>query len=853
MDDSHHNGGVPTLWQRAKKALAHLWLKSQPARETLARLAERGFVQARDFSIATGTYYWTNRSGLGQFAADTLPLPKEEGTRREIHISVASNLSKASFKNNHWRIALPECCAICGNDCDSERINETRSVPKLIWPFWAPVVGVFSGMLLGSWFAAFWLLPLGLFGGLLMGYILREDMKVRLRYWRCARHVKRTDIPSVRVLRKGLIIGIGHRSVWGKYHQAVPEFYVPPRPVDRRAGGEATSRVFPASIPLAADTDEPQAPIEPMIGAGPTSAELTSADKVDEPLTLALTDNVGPPAANDDNRAVQPVADLDRRCPSCGMQLSADSTLCVECGHDFRIGGQRLHPVPRKQPETDPTKGSSLSWRSILQTPLRLEILRESVVQVLWCVGFCLGAFVIGWGILLALGLFFAALIYCEALPVYFVFGLVLSYLVLVGVSVKSTSVESSGCLFVIYCLLLLVADVAIAVTYRQLVSDAGSGEAPPSPWVLFGLLAGSHCLVAIIGWIAGACKEAGKRRIGVAAIGAMSLPVFGSLYFFVASSPSLLSSLMLVFGLGAAVLGALCFAGLVLSIALAYFDFFLGRYFQVSASAAAGQVRVPAHMFSRVRYWLGVQFCGIVVSPIYVILFLLLLISLAGGLLLSGVVPETTADQLIAAENFRTLADQIDELATSANPWQQALLSAAVAALGSALLFWPQVLYAMGVGAAALVPILNPLSVLRWIWRCRFDYLRLLVLMLPLTLCYGVAGFFVTRGIVSEIEFELPRFDIPQLLKDDSVFRLPHDSSENGPSVQQQAQALRAVMSQFFNSLKLAILRVDKTTLLLLASAVFVPLFLFHHFYVTLYTVLGLVLKHNKQRIGWS
>ena len=95
-----------------------------------------------------------------------------------------------------------------------------RSIPDLTWPFLSPILGLLAGIvcwILDSNSHGRWFIPLGLLAGFLIGYRVRRERIVTIRFRRCREHLNRTKIPSIRVFRKKLIIGIGDRKVWRRF------------------------------------------------------------------------------------------------------------------------------------------------------------------------------------------------------------------------------------------------------------------------------------------------------------------------------------------------------------------------------------------------------------------------------------------------------------------------------------------------------------------------------------------------------------------------------------------------------------------------------------------------------------
>jgi hypothetical protein len=166
---------------------------------------------------SAAVFYWTRRSELWLMAVEYLPFLQDPGSRREIRVTAEERNDAVSFENNQWRVDLPDCCVVCGEPADGDWNSEQRSVADLTWSFFSPLLGLLFGI--AAWIFRWesdgrWFVPLGLIAGFLIGYRLRREAIVSVRFRRCREHLNQTRIPSLRVFRKTLIIGIGDRKVW---------------------------------------------------------------------------------------------------------------------------------------------------------------------------------------------------------------------------------------------------------------------------------------------------------------------------------------------------------------------------------------------------------------------------------------------------------------------------------------------------------------------------------------------------------------------------------------------------------------------------------------------------------------
>jgi hypothetical protein len=212
----------------------------------------------------TAEFYWSNRGELRQMAVELVPILKDPGARRELHLNADEANDSYSFENNRWKVSLPDCCVVCGEPADGEWNKEQRSITDLTWPFYLPLLGLLFGLV--AWIFTWssdgkWFVPVGVFAGFLVGYQLRRDTVVTVQFRRCREHLNRTKIPSLRVFRKKLIVGIGDRKVWRLFHHgdrgmetpiaAPPAFN---EIVDSKRAAERDSH-YPTTIPLVDDSE----------------------------------------------------------------------------------------------------------------------------------------------------------------------------------------------------------------------------------------------------------------------------------------------------------------------------------------------------------------------------------------------------------------------------------------------------------------------------------------------------------------------------------------------------------------------------------------------------------------------
>jgi hypothetical protein len=254
--------GLPPWQQTAFKAGD--WLKA--ASIVVWNYIKAGAIIGWNYIRTTAEFYWSNRGELRQMAVEVIPIFQDPGARRELQLNAEETNDAYSFENNQWKVALPDCCVVCGEPADGEWNKEQRSITDLTWPFYMPLLGLLFGI--AAWIFTWssdgkWLVPLGVCAGFLIGYRMRRDTVVTVQFRRCREHLNRTKIPSLRVFRKKLIVGIGDRKVWRLFHHgdrgletpiaAPPDFH---EIVDaRRVEREAQSSSHPTTIPLVDDSE----------------------------------------------------------------------------------------------------------------------------------------------------------------------------------------------------------------------------------------------------------------------------------------------------------------------------------------------------------------------------------------------------------------------------------------------------------------------------------------------------------------------------------------------------------------------------------------------------------------------
>lgn len=199
------------------------------AQQTWLYLRAR-FVSTWQYLREVALFYWFHRSQLWQLFSEYAPFFKEHGNRREIRVSQDDENDKVQFDGEQWNVELPDCCVVCGEPADRAWNSEQRTVEDLTWPLLAPLNGLLLGVLLAVFFWtgwSRWLVLLGLFVGFLLGYRLRGEVPATIRFRRCREHLNKTGIPTLRMFRNLLIIGVGDRSVWRQFHYGRTELETP--------------------------------------------------------------------------------------------------------------------------------------------------------------------------------------------------------------------------------------------------------------------------------------------------------------------------------------------------------------------------------------------------------------------------------------------------------------------------------------------------------------------------------------------------------------------------------------------------------------------------------------------------
>jgi hypothetical protein len=166
-------------------------------------------------------FYWSNFAELRQLATEYFTFLQDPGSRKELRVSAEDHNDHVYLYGDRWTAELPDCCVVCGEEADCDWNSEHRSVPNLNWPLLAPILGLLFGCLgwIFLWSAdGRWLIPLGLLVGFLVGYQVRGESLVAIRFRRCREHLNRTRLPSLRIFRKTLIIGVGDRKVWRRFY-----------------------------------------------------------------------------------------------------------------------------------------------------------------------------------------------------------------------------------------------------------------------------------------------------------------------------------------------------------------------------------------------------------------------------------------------------------------------------------------------------------------------------------------------------------------------------------------------------------------------------------------------------------
>jgi hypothetical protein len=210
------------------------WLAGQPQWKRTAHQAlewcRAAALAAWDFVKRTVDFYWSQRKELREMATEYLTFLKEPGSRREIRVTANEQHDAVKFENDQWQVDLPDCCVVCGEPANFDWSREQRSIPDLTWPFLSPIFGLLIGIV--CWLFLWdshgrWFIPLGLLAGFLIGYRVRRERIVTIRFRRCREHLNKTKIPSLRVFRRSLIIGVGDRKVWRQFYHGERDLETP--------------------------------------------------------------------------------------------------------------------------------------------------------------------------------------------------------------------------------------------------------------------------------------------------------------------------------------------------------------------------------------------------------------------------------------------------------------------------------------------------------------------------------------------------------------------------------------------------------------------------------------------------
>ncbi|GEM_PF-3340653 len=239
------------------------------------------------------TYYWTHRHDLWQRFLEHTPHKHVSPDRhREIRLSAQESYETAQKIEGGWEIRLPNCCVMCGAKTDADEQSETRTVPDVAWPFWAPLAGLGAGVILSLWFWTPWWLLLLFLVGLVIGYVGRGEMQVQLRLRRCEKHTTFTAIPRLMCLGENIVLYVGQEKVRQRFlrkNRAEPEIVEP----------FATPK--PAQLaPLALDSSGPDAPLDkpiPLVETAADSALRPEAPPPLEPETIHVNGILLPDAA----------------------------------------------------------------------------------------------------------------------------------------------------------------------------------------------------------------------------------------------------------------------------------------------------------------------------------------------------------------------------------------------------------------------------------------------------------------------------------------------------------------------------------------------------------------------------
>jgi hypothetical protein len=225
----------PTLFPEASAAGAGPQAQWQRWAQFTGRMIRAGALAVWEHLKRVARFYWSNLGELRILLTEYVTFLQDPGDRRELRISADDHNDHIYLYGDRWTAELPDCCVVCGEDADCEWNSEHRSVPNLIWPLWAPIFGLIFGCMgwVFMWDAeGRWLIPLGLLIGFLVGYQARGETVVAIRFRRCRQHLNQTHLPSLRTFRKTLIIGVGDRKVWRRFHYGDRGMETPTVPPD---------------------------------------------------------------------------------------------------------------------------------------------------------------------------------------------------------------------------------------------------------------------------------------------------------------------------------------------------------------------------------------------------------------------------------------------------------------------------------------------------------------------------------------------------------------------------------------------------------------------------------------------
>ena len=217
---------------------------------------------------STAEFYWSHRGELRQMAVETIPILKDPGARRELQLNADESNDVVLVRRQpvEGRTSrLLRCLRRTGRGRVEQgtAFDSPTSRGRFIFPCWGCSSVSRPGFLRGAATASGscrW----ASFAGFLIGYQLRRDTVVTVQFRRCREHLNRTKIPSLRVFRKKLIVGIGDRKVWRLFYHgdrgletpiaAPPDFR---EIVDAKRAEEDSQRSspYPTTIPLVDDSE----------------------------------------------------------------------------------------------------------------------------------------------------------------------------------------------------------------------------------------------------------------------------------------------------------------------------------------------------------------------------------------------------------------------------------------------------------------------------------------------------------------------------------------------------------------------------------------------------------------------